>query len=1374
MSRSKKTPVIAPDEIRFIRESLGLTQVQAGELLGGGPRAFSKYERGEIAPAASVVKLLRLLEADSSKLAILTGKSTKPISSRGAGPLEVTGEHIEALTDRSFAVLLRKLLNAEAQANDLPADKIHIAGSITTPDGGEDGRISWEGGPECTAYLPARLSMFQLKAGQIGPTKAADDVLIKKGGTVKGMVLEVLKHGGVYTMLCAHRYVYAAVTEREKKIREALRGAGLVMADNQVAFREADQIADWVNQHPSVSAWLLELTQQGLVSPFRSWTHWADRSEHKEYSWVEDERLKPLQARLRELISTPRGIARIVGFAGVGKSRLALESLYPSIEEQEVGQSLSDLVLYTVESETGQIAIKNAVQNLADSGVRALVVIDRCPMQLHQELDGMVTRQSSRLSLLTIDDEIPSRLSQATIEICEASEAVTKGVIDQVLPYLPSEDLRRLVRFCRGYPKIAVLAGVAWAENTPIAFATDDHLVDAVMLGRNPREPETLRKVAQLLAVFGIVRLDPPLDSQFKEIAFLGRKLEARDLQFGISELSKRGVVQKSGRSAILQPRPIALNLAERQWREWGASEWEHVLAGELSPHLKIQAARQLALLNTTSTAEEITRYVCRLDGPFAGFENLLTDRHMEVLSELAEVDAEIVLRLIEDSLENTNLKVVAGDVRRHLVWTLEKIAFRSDTFESSAGLLLRLAVDENESWSNNATGQFKDLFPTWLGNTAADVHLRLRVLQEATQTNNPIQMSIVCEALLAGITLDSFTRNVGSESHGARPALKPWYPRTLGEVWKYIEGCLDMLTLFARENDETGAKARRGIGCNLRFLVTNGLINAVERIVEQICERTGKHWPEAIVSLNDLLIFHEKELESDVIKRVRMLLARLQPETLEEKVRFLITEMPSDYPVGEKLSYEGRIKQQGIVIRNLALELLAQPKSLQIFLPQLCRGEQLRAEAFGKAMAELSPNPIEWLDEIETATINAYGDKQNLDLMIGFLNGLNAKHQQVVEGYKKRVASLAPLAPALPTICVQQKIKASDIELVISAVQSLLLPVKNLSQWAMGGALTHLSVPVIAPLFDFLFGFNADAYKVGLQLVAMYCYRNHDKLNELRPQIRKVAEYAGKWQDLRPSCMDQHYFEEITSWLLSKGRDDSDARATALSLARGLVDAHENQNHRLARRVVPLLLFSYPEIVWPLISQAIVSEHRAHWYFEELLGSRLSSSDPKEPAIVHLPEETLFAWCHAYPGIAPNFVATIVPFLSPRFVASADPFAASLQAEARGIPPAFPDSDSLDSEMQDSQIHPLVRRLLEEFGNQDDVLTVLGRFLYSFSWSGSLTTYYSLFENPLQELLQHQFMKVRTWARNMLRQLSQEKERARNNDAERQAYHDF
>ena len=60
--------VLKPDEVRAIRLRLKLSQRKAGEILGGGPRAFQKYESGEVLVSKPMAQLLRLLERDPSRL----------------------------------------------------------------------------------------------------------------------------------------------------------------------------------------------------------------------------------------------------------------------------------------------------------------------------------------------------------------------------------------------------------------------------------------------------------------------------------------------------------------------------------------------------------------------------------------------------------------------------------------------------------------------------------------------------------------------------------------------------------------------------------------------------------------------------------------------------------------------------------------------------------------------------------------------------------------------------------------------------------------------------------------------------------------------------------------------------------------------------------------------------------------------------------------------------------------------------------------------------------------------------------------------------------------------------------------------------------
>ncbi len=54
-----------------VRRKLKLTQVEAARLTGGGPNAFSRYERGKAKPMPAVVNLFKLLEKHPELLAEL-------------------------------------------------------------------------------------------------------------------------------------------------------------------------------------------------------------------------------------------------------------------------------------------------------------------------------------------------------------------------------------------------------------------------------------------------------------------------------------------------------------------------------------------------------------------------------------------------------------------------------------------------------------------------------------------------------------------------------------------------------------------------------------------------------------------------------------------------------------------------------------------------------------------------------------------------------------------------------------------------------------------------------------------------------------------------------------------------------------------------------------------------------------------------------------------------------------------------------------------------------------------------------------------------------------------------------------------------------
>ena len=108
--RAKVEGVLSPRHVAAIRERLNLSQRRAGELLGGGPRAFQKYESGGQQVSVPMANLLRLLEKDPRRLREIAKGATKSRSavSRSSAPA-VKGARIVAHPTTAAATIRRRV-----------------------------------------------------------------------------------------------------------------------------------------------------------------------------------------------------------------------------------------------------------------------------------------------------------------------------------------------------------------------------------------------------------------------------------------------------------------------------------------------------------------------------------------------------------------------------------------------------------------------------------------------------------------------------------------------------------------------------------------------------------------------------------------------------------------------------------------------------------------------------------------------------------------------------------------------------------------------------------------------------------------------------------------------------------------------------------------------------------------------------------------------------------------------------------------------------------------------------------------------------------------------------------------------------------------
>ena len=1343
---AKPNHEMTPARIRAIRERLDLTQEEAGMLLGGGARAFTKYESGTMRPRAAAISLLRVLEAHPEAAWVLRGDDAPPPRPQAPSPFDVQGEDLAGLRPDELHDLLRRLLSVEAQANGIPLDGIHVSSNIAAADGGEDGRIAWEDGPERTDFLPSRLCQFQLKAGEITPSRAGREVVAR--GRVKPMVRAVLEDGGHYVLLCTHGYTRQEIERRKNRIHAALADAGLSGVPERIHFRDADQVAGWVNAHPSVARWVQEKVGLGRSGLFASWGHWRGRSEHL-VPWVEDDRLPLLRGTIRERLTQPRTFLRVVGLSGVGKSRLCLEALGGIGGDPATDRPLRDLVMYTVLSEIPDRALPDIVDQLASAGARAVVVVDDCDPECHKTLVRRVRRTGSGVSLLTIDDEIPAEPAIDThmMRIAEAPRSVVEGVVERVAATLSPFDRHRLAEMAAGFPEVAIRIG-AEAGATELLDPGSDALVNSFVLGRDTREGDLLLRCAKLLAAFRVVRVEPaipawpnPSHTQTTEdclspVATLGRSLTCEDLRTAAQRLKERGRFKRRGGLGSIQPRPIAIRLAERQWREWDRGKWDRVFSGELGSGLTRAAAERLAQMGGRPIATEVAKHVCRDGGSLD--DGVGSSARADTLSCLAQVDVAAVAEHIERFLDcHPNPSRLGGGARDGLLRALARVAFPAQTFEVGARLMLRLLEVGDGVDSEHVTRPFTDLFRAVLGATEADGNARLAFLDQALAASDAARLTYLARALASGCDLGGHLSAIGPEVHGSWRTLNRWHPATRTELREYVGGCIARLTTLAIRNDDIGVWCRNELGGSIAHLIHHGFIDDVEQSIQRVVGADHR-WTLALRQLHGVLVPFSEAIDDGTAQRVRCLIALLAPTDLYDRVRALVTDppMPDDSdiePISEQVAAM-RIKTDA-----LANELLRQPTALRDILPTLSRGRQVHATELGESIANRAPSPLNWLDLIVEALEATPETERSHDLFVGFATGLAALGGGQTEAIKQRAVGSPALAPAFLEVCRRTELTPEDVRQGINGLARGTIPSEAMVSWMRPETLAPLPHEAAADLLDALFGHDATSFAIGVTTLWMMTQDEDRKskeaeesglrIGDFRPQVLAMARNSGRWRaraSLAPTPPADWCFAQIMLQTLRAGREDDHARETALALSKALAaggrDGWLDPLGSTVRDVLRELLSGFPGIAWQLIGAEIVANERFAHLMKFSLGER---GEPycDHPPILVLSEEVLLAWCHASPERAPTFLAGCLPVL------------------------AAPD------ESANPPLHPVMSRIIDEFGERSDVRAEFEHGLSPKGVYSSLADHHASQESALATLRNHRTPEVRRWARRLHRE---------------------
>jgi hypothetical protein len=1328
---------------------LGLSQVEAAEKLRMPVQTYRNILKGRrhADGLPDAIALLCQLIEESGR------GGSSPVTPHLV--LSVSADEIRSLNQTLLVDLLRQLLHLEAESAGLLRSGIHVPAQINVADGGEDGRIEWTAGPDQTAFLPSRLVLFQVKAADMPPAKCAAE-LREKDGSAKGRIVSTLSAGGSYVIFCNRACTQAMIDERIARMRQALAdGLPGVLNPPHVDFWDANKIADWTNLHYPAALWVIERVRPGGILPLQSLERWGSDRRLAEFRFVDDGRVERVADGIGRLLSSPRGVLRIAGLSGLGKTRLAFEALNRSPEH------LRARVLYT-NSAFGTERILAVVQAIREFGKSAIIVVDDCPPDMHRALAAIVERADSKLSLLTIDyDPAAPSTDYASITIPQAADKVITDIVRQVAHGVGDADANRLAQFAQGFPQIAVLIAKAWPFDTyNISSLTDKDLIEKMVFGRDEPNAEQFA-LTQALSLYDTVGVEEEAAGELATVASAaGINPEAA---YGhVQTLIERGIVQKRGRFVQVQPKPLALALAADLWKRMAPGRIDTLAVVPSSERLTRALFRQFAGLDGLDKARQIVERLCEPGRPYTQATFLDNELHAECLAQMAEVNPAAVVGALEHAFVGMAVDALRRLTRgrRWLVWTLEKLCFPEETFERASRLLLDFAVAENEDRiGNNATARFQSLFKVYLSGTETPAINRLNVIDEALASGDLERKRIAVAALQDGLEVWHFSRFGGAERQGSGPDLKDWTPSTKAELVEYYRACLGRLVDIACGHDDLSVAAKKHLAGTIRGLIGRGLVDDIAAMVDRVLASGDPYWPDAIEQTAMSLSFEGRGMSPVYRQKVEGIHARLTPNSLENRLRLYVCELPwGYYEEGANVVESGDRRAKA-----LAKECIENWSEFLTLLPTLLRGEQRHSHALGRHIIESVDSREDAIDAVLACLGRIPSGERNPALLGGMIAGAEKRDSAMIDRKLDAIASNGDMIPLLPWLTMQTHIEQRDLERIVVELRAGRIVPDQARVLAMGSALSHLPATVLGFFVEALMETEPGGYWAAVEVIGMYVFQRVELCDPLRPQLRRLMEgFSMEKLDQSHSAMDSHHFCDLASWLIRHGSADADAALAATVMAQQAVrwcveDSSVYRDRRMIERLLPVLFEHCWSVVWPILSASMGAHRDVIYRFDSLLRVYELDGNSVASPIFSVPWDVLRAWCHSHPEYGPAFLMRIAPVFERR------------STPAKDAPQDEDISPDGDREPEPRQWNPIVLRLLDDFGDRAAVLEALGANIMTFMWRGSRVPYFEQYATPLKTLLKHHRPSVTAWARRQLvaQQQSVRHEQARDDEQE-------
>lgn len=1174
---------------------------------------------------------------------------------------EVNAEDIKRFDEDHLVALLRRLIQAELNKNSIPLRSGTAPAQLTIPDGGEDARVSWTGGPNETDYLPSRFTIFQCKKGKTSPKSLRVETQKKssvgrKNPELNEALEEALPQSGAYVVVTATPVVGTNIDRRIKAIQEGISQTGNDPSLlSSIQIYDCNILSDWTNAHPSVALWLNSWLRDVHLGGFQTFEDWGRSPEISkiEFQQSDDPRfvakgteIRNWQAQdasisqdksfdeIREVISefsTSRGKSiRVAGPSGYGKTRFVHQLIASRASLPQDVLDASQIIYCIYEDIKDQL--QNIVRDIADSGSQALIIVDDCPDAIHTKLTEIVQRDGSRCLLLTIGVETKAggMRGNLVVELKAAPDELIDHISEAINKEVSKKNSSLIRELSQGFPRMAVYASRAFLDGDE-ELSSVETLISRIIWGDH-EEDQSARESLQLLSLFTIVGLENEAAHELEEIAsYSGKTIQ--QMYRELNRFNERALFRQ-GDYGEVQPIPLAMRLSN-QWLESNPAGQLEALFRSLSEEMKLKMVGRLRWVSWSDKINSFARALlvealpdeAALDSEFG---SRLLDRfvHLAPDATMAHLNG-----LLADKSIDELVAFEAG--RRHTIWALEKLVFRHQTFDLAARLLLNFGAAENEKWANNASGQFIGLFQLYLSGTEAPPAEKLLVLDSGLADADERVRKLCLKALDRMLQSGHFSRSGGSESIGSGELLEDWQPRTNDEIISYYLAALSRLEQIALNTDHsTSETALNSIGAHLRGLLSiQPMLDEIQAMIARIRE-THRGWSAATLAVNAWLFFDREEADEAYRRRLREYHDELLPTDVLDQIYFYSSGWALDIHDPDVCYDREGDNEHDYGVNRINQLVDSSPKGTKYFFPLMDRYLDKLTNTAGIALVQIAKHVD---DPVQLAQYIIEGVSDDGDPAI-----FSALLPNVISGATQtgRKKGLECLEHALAT----KHLSASFIEFISAAglddelmqraigfIENDTVQAHQVSVMASGDILMAVDHNLIEALVSLLATKREQGAWAAIEFLAYVLHRASLAKTKLLPSVKRSVTNPTLFDKPRYSNMDWYHWCELAGKILDCIQMDDEFNEEIADFIIG-VTTIEDFSAQLAfdtyaKKILLRLISSSPRLIWEKYHEAYADKDRvARYRLESLFGSDMGH--PSSPGVLNsVPQDIYVPW---------------------------------------------------------------------------------------------------------------------------------------------------